>query len=185
MWRRSKERGLGVWIWAKSDPIWAKWDPIWAKSVKNGQKCCVRIGQSSYQWMIERLSKSMGSALVGNNFLPIPSKISFYIKKSDSSQPEIYKALKSCWLLIWVSIARVVASFPQASRSRPAGTAADFETPCVCACPSDPRKPSITFWTSLQRDCQMTCRGSNLDSNLNCAAWPTSCKGFIASKITA
>ena len=24
----------------------------------------------------------------------------------------------------------------------------------------------------------MTCRGSNLDSNLNCATWPTSCKGF-------
>ena len=44
---------------------------------------------------------------------------------------------------------------------------------------------SITFWNSLQRDCQMTGRGSNLDSNLNSAAWPTSCKGFIASEITA
>ena len=70
--------------------------------------------------------------------------------------------------------------------------------PCVCACQSDlhkqslraaprawqlilPSKPSITFWNSLQKDCQMTCRGLNLDSNLNCAAWPTSCKGFIAS----
>ena len=123
-------------------------------------------------------------------------------KKSDSSRPEIYKALKPYWLLNWVSIARVVACFPQASRSRPAATAADSETPCVCARPSDPRKqsrraaprawllilpskPSITFWNSLRRDCQMTCRGSNLDSNLNCAAWPTSCKVFIASEITA
>ena len=63
-------------------------------------------------------------------------------KKSDSSRPEIYKALKPYWLLNWVSITRVVACFPQASRSRPAATAADSETPCVCACPSDPRKQS-------------------------------------------
>ena len=87
-------------------------------------------------------------------------------------------------------------------QSPPAETAADSETPCVCARRSDtrkqsrraaprawplilPSKPSITFWNSLRRDCQMTGRGSNLDSNLNSAAWPTSCKGFIASKITA
>ena len=44
-----------------------------------------------------------------------------------------------------------------------------------------PSKTSITFWNSLRRDCKMTSRGSNLDSNLNCAAWPMSCKGFIAS----
>ena len=31
-------------------------------------------------------------------------------------------------------------------------------------------------------DCQMICRGSNLESNLNSAAWPTSCNGFICSK---
>ena len=74
---------------------------------------------------------------------------------------------------------------------------ADSETPsgCVCARPSDPPKqcqraaprawplilpfkPSITFWNSLQNDCQMTSRASNLDSNLNSAAWPTSCKGL-------
>ena len=154
------------------------------------------------QWLIERLSEAMGAALVGNNFSPIPSKFSFHMKKkSDSSRPEIYKALKPYWLLNWVSIARVVACFPQASRSRPAATAADSETPCVCARPSDPRKqswrvaprawplilpskPSIAFWNSLWRDCQMTGRGSNLDSNLNSAAWPMSCQGFIASKNT-
>ena len=48
-----------------------------------------------------------------------------------------------------------------------------------------PPKPSITFWISLPRDCQMTDRGSNLDSIMNSAAWPTSCKGLIASQITA
>ena len=35
------------------------------------------------QWQIERLSKEMGAALVSNNFLPIPLKISFYMKKTD------------------------------------------------------------------------------------------------------
>ena len=31
-------------------------------------------------------------------------------------------------------------------------------------------------------DCHMTFRGSNLDSNLNSAAWPIDCRGFICSK---
>ena len=93
----------------------------------------------------------------------------------------------------WVSIARLVACFPQASKLLPAASA------CVCARQSYLRKqnwraaprawplilqskPSITFWNSLRRDCQMTCRGSNLDSNLNCASWPTSCNGFPKSQ---
>ena len=33
------------------------------------------------QWLLERLSKAMGAALVGNNFSPIPSNFSFHIKK--------------------------------------------------------------------------------------------------------
>ena len=127
-------------------------------------------------------------------------------KQIDSLLPEIlqkiYKALKSCWILNWVSIARVVACFPQESLSRPAATAADSEKPCVCARLSYLRKQSqraaprawplilssnssITFRNSLGRDCQMTGRDSNLDSNLNSATWPTSCKGFMASEITA
>ena len=66
------------------------------------------------------------------------------------------------------AIARVAARFPHANLLLPAATAADSETPCVCARQSDQRK--ITFWNSLRRDCQMTGRGSNLDSNLNSAA---------------
>ena len=38
-------------------------------------------------------------------------------KKGDLSRPEIYKSLNLCWLLNWVSIARVVGYFPQASRT--------------------------------------------------------------------
>ena len=142
----------------------------------------------------------MGAALVGNNFWLIPSKISFHLKqKVTGSSPKFTKHQNLVDSLNWVSIARVVASFPQASWMLPAATAAHSETPCVCVCPSDqskqsrraapracllilPSKPSITFWNSLQRDCQMTCRGSNLDSNLNSAAWPTSCKFLSALK---
>ena len=86
--------------------------------------------------------------------------------------------------------------------SEPTATTADSETPCACARPSNlhkqsrtaapsawplilPSKPLITFWNRLWRDCQMTGRGSILYSNLNSATWPASCKGFIASEITA
>ena len=74
--------------------------------------------------------------------------------------------LKPFWLSNWVSFARVVAHFPQASLLQPAETAADSEVPCVCARPSDPPKlclsaaprawpliwqsnPSIVFSNSL------------------------------------
>ena len=76
--------------------------------------------------MIARLSEVMGAALVGSNVWPIPLKISFHMKKGVTLlQPDIYKALKPFWLLNWVSIARVVAPFPQASLLLPAETAAD------------------------------------------------------------
>ena len=39
------------------------------------------------QWMISTLSKAMGVASVGNNFLPIQSKISFHMKKNNCSCP--------------------------------------------------------------------------------------------------
>ena len=95
--------------------------------------------------------------------------------------------LQSIKTFLTLELSRYRKSGSTFSSSEPAATAADSETPCVCARPSDPRKqsqraaprawplilpskPSITFWNSLRRDCQMTCRGSNLDSNLNSAA---------------
>ena len=42
--------------------------------------------------------------------------------KSDSSLPEIYKALKPCLLLNWVSITREVACFPPGKRAAWAGS---------------------------------------------------------------
>ena len=49
----------------------------------------------------------------------------------------------------WVTIARVVACFPQASLLLPAATTAYSETPCVCACPSDP--PALPAWESCPK----------------------------------
>ena len=59
---------------------------------------------------------------------------------SDSSLLAIYKALKRFWLFNWLSITRAVAMFPQASQLWPAATAANSETPCVCARPCNPPK---------------------------------------------
>ena len=69
-------------------------------SIQNMLFCSYVIFLLRDQWLIERLSEAMGAALVRNNFSPIPSKFSFHMKKrSDSSRPAIYKALKPSWLL--------------------------------------------------------------------------------------
>ena len=120
-------------------------------------------------WMTNwRFSEAMGTALVGNNFSSIPSKISFCMKrKSDYSLPKIYKSLKPRWIFNGVNITRVVACFLQASLSWPAATAAYLETPCVYSCQSYQPKlwwsaapralplilqpiPLIVFWNSLR-----------------------------------
>ena len=53
-------------------------------SIRNMLFCSYAIFSLRDQCMIERLSKAMGAALVGNNFSPIPWKFSFTWKKSDS-----------------------------------------------------------------------------------------------------
>ena len=78
---------------------------------------------------------------LATTFRQFHRKFHFTLKKSDSSRPEIYKSLNSFWLSNWVSITRVVARFPQASRWRPTAIAADSEKPCVCARPSDQSDP--------------------------------------------
>ena len=119
----------------------------------------------------------------------IQNFISCEKKNSDLLWPKIYKALKPSWHTNRVSITRVVVS-----QSQPTATASDQagKQPKQCRRAAQrawqlilPPKPSITFRNSLQRDCHMTCRGSNLDSNLKSAAWPTSCNGFSSSKTTA
>ena len=70
-----------------------QWHIVWLVSV---------IFLLKDQGMIERSSEGMGAAMVCNNFSPIPSKISFHMKKKkDSSLPisvklhTLYKVLKS------------------------------------------------------------------------------------------
>ena len=115
-------------------------------------------------------------------------------KKGDLSRPEIYKSLNLCWLLNWVSIARVVGYFPQASRTsagrgpqrlpptlkRPVFTRSS-DPPKLCRSAA-PRARQSWHWfcsqnlrlssgTEFGSNCQMSDRGSNLNSNLNSAAW--------------
>ena len=40
----------------------------------------------------------------------------------------------------------------------------------------------LSFGIAFGSDCQMTSRGSNFDSNMNFAAWPTDCKVLSALK---
>ena len=85
--------------------------------------------------MIKRLSKAMGTVLVSNSFSPIPLKISIHIKKkSDWSLPKIYTYLT----LELCQYHNSGSMFHQVSRLLQAATAANCETPCVCACLSDP-----------------------------------------------
>ena len=141
------------------------------------------------QWLIERLCEAMGAALVGNNFSPIPSNFSFHIKKKWLVAARNLQSIETLLTLELSQYSKsgsiILASFLQASWPLPTETAAYSEALCVYARPpgpSDPHKqsrraasrawslilpskPSITFWNSLQSDCQMTSRGSNLDSN--------------------
>ena len=107
-------------------------------------RCWVQVPQNSGSEQWGQLWSATTSRQFHWNF-------HFTWKKSDLTLPEIHKALKPCLLLNWVRIARVVACFPQASQSRPAATAADLRTPCVCACPSYPRKQSRRGQTRASR----------------------------------
>ena len=77
------------------------------------------------EWMIERFSEAMGSALVCNNFSPILWKFHFTWKKRWFVTARNLQSIKPYWLLNWVSIARMVACFPQASWLLHAATAPD------------------------------------------------------------
>ena len=139
-------------------------------------------------WDIVELARSCR-----NNFLPIPSKVSFYMKKNgDLAGAKIYKSLKSYWLLNWVSITRVACRCLQLLQQilkRPVFTLARLTRPsCAGALPQESCHWFWNLWfpsgIALGSDCQMTGRGSNLDSNLNSAAWPTGCTGFICSIVS-
>ena len=55
--------------------------------------------RDQWQWMIERLSKATGAALVGRNFLPIPLKISFHMKKKWLIAAQYLQSIKTFFAL--------------------------------------------------------------------------------------
>ena len=163
-----------IWADTLSSDRSSTWICCFAQEVIwNGRICSNVIFLLRDQWIIERLSETMSAALVGNNFSPITSKISSHTKK----RPDICKASKTFWLLNWFSIATVVA--PQASRRRPAATAAAVPPTqkrrvFVLASPTRPRcawaRPQelghgfcsqnlrLSFGTAFESDCQITGR---------------------------
>ena len=107
-------------------------------SIQNMLLCSYVICLLRDQWMIARLSEALGAALVSNNLLLFPSKISFHMKKK-----WLVAALHLQSILTFstVDLSQYSNSGSMFSSSEPvtaSTTAADLETPCVCALPSDP-----------------------------------------------
>ena len=103
----------------------------------------------SNDWAIER-----SDVLCFGQYQLLAKSIKIFISrelKRCLEWPEIYKALKTCCLLNWVSIARVVACCPQASRLLPTATAADSETPSVFLL-ARPTHPSLSSARELPKE---------------------------------
>ena len=98
---------------------------------------CHIFTQRPMNW--RKIERSNGRCLGWQQILANSIEISFHFEKSDLLLPKIYNALKPCLLLNWVSIARVVACFPQASLQRLPqqcpwlGSA--LAALCLCVCP--------------------------------------------------
>ena len=100
-----------IWIWCFAQ------DSIW-----NMRFCSYVTFLLRDQWMIKRLSKETGAALVGNNISPIPLKISFRMKKKLLVAA---RNLKSIETFLTLELSQYRKSSCKLSQSRPAATAAD------------------------------------------------------------
>ena len=120
------------------------------------------------EWMIERFSLVKQLA---RPWLATTSRQFYWNFISHEKEKWHVTALylQSIKTLLALELSQYRKSGSMFSSSEPAATAADSETPCVCARPSDPRKqswraaprawplilpskPSIAFWNSLRRD---------------------------------
>ena len=112
-------------IWSRSIRIWA--DALFLQDSIRNMWFCFYVRFLTQKPMTDRKIQRSNERVFGRQQLLANSIENFisHEKGSHSSRPDIYKALKPCWLSNWVSITRVVACFPQASLSRPAATAAD------------------------------------------------------------
>ena len=123
------------------------------------------------EWMIERLSEAMGAALVGNNFSPILLEFYFTLKKKWLVAARNVQSIKTLFALelshsrksgSMFSSSELVAARSDCRRlgnalKRPSDQGKQSRSAAPRAWPLIlPNQPSITFWSSLRRDCQMT-----------------------------
>ena len=147
-------------------------------------------------WNHERcFGKSQVFADSIKNFISHEIKFVVMAQKLPSNKPFLTLKLSQCF---WPS---KLAQTKSVSSSEPAAASSNCRwlgnILCLCLtvrpAPSDHPRPQavpkrcpkrsaiLGSGISSRSDCQMTCRGSNLDSNLNPTALPTTSKGFICS----
>ena len=134
--------------------------------------------------MIAKLSEAMGADLVGNssieNFISHEKlhcpKYTMQLKSFKQSFLTIYLSQYCRWGSTFSSSEPVAASsdcrrlsskMPRLLLTRPRPPHQAVPDSCPKSLQSN---PSPVLWNSLWRDCQMTGRGLNLDSDLNSAA---------------
>ena len=144
------------------------------------------------QWLIKRWIEAMGAALVGNNFSPIPSKISFHMKtKNAHCCPKFAK--HKTFQVSTLELSKYCKSGSMFSSSEPVAASSDCSRLVNALCLCSPVLPAQTVqesgpgpkslaidWTfnylleqrlkRLPNDRQ----GLKL-GHLNSAAWSTSC----------
>ena len=158
------------------------------------------------QWMIEILSEAMSTALVGYKFSRTPLKISFCMRKkaivtANNSSDDDLQDIKT---FLTFKLSKNCKSGNTLSSREPASSYCLQVGNALCSClPVWPAQlgPKLCRSAALETlllipqsnlplfsriafriDCHMTSRGLSLDSNLNSAAWQTSCKDFSALK---
>ena len=142
-------------------------------------------------------------ALVCNKFSPMPSKISFHMKQKVTCCGQKFtnhENLVNSWTVkysksgsMFFSRLKRACRCPQQlqpTRKRPVLVLARLTRPSCAR--EQPQELGLWFCSQNLRlssgiafgsDCQMTSRGSNMDSNLNSVAWPMGCRAFICPKV--
>ena len=137
--------------------------------------------------------------------LRITSKISSQFKKKWLVAAQYLQSIKIFLTLelsqYCKSGSSAVARFPQSKHVAASSNCRRLgNVLCVCARPSDQPKLAgarpkeldhwfcsqdlrLSSWIAFASDCQMTCRYSNLDSNVNSAAWPKGWKTNFSSEV--
>ena len=120
-----------IWLWYRNKTACTKSNPV--QSSRSESTTCPRTT----------------FALVGNSFLPIPSKFHFTWKIKWLVAARNLQRFKTFWTLELSQYHKSGSMFSSSeSLLLPAATASDYETPCVCACLSDQHKQS---WRAAPR----------------------------------